>query len=206
MTMMDRQTNSMWYHLDGKAVNGALKGVQMKFVMLLHTTWDEWRALYPNSVVLSNDTSFRAQYRHDNIGAPNPGIAREIMNLDARLKPEELVLGIFAGGQYNAYPLSTLKQTSGVVNDTLGGIPIVVFYDAKANSAAAFSRSVNGMEARFEAASGAKFAARDNLANLTWDLSGRASTGAQLEFVTSYLSEWYGWSAYHPATGIYAAK
>ena len=40
-----------------------------------------------------------------------------------------------------------------------------------------------------------------------WDRSGRAvagpDTGAELGFVTSFVTEWYGWAAYHPNTGIF---
>ena len=30
--------------------------------------------------------------------------------------------------------------------------------------------------------------------------------GVQLTFVTSFLTEWYGWAAFHPDTGIYGAE
>ena len=29
--------------------------------------------------------------------------------------------------------------------------------------------------------------------------------GVQLTFVTSFFTEWYGWAAFHPETGIYGA-
>jgi hypothetical protein len=29
--------------------------------------------------------------------------------------------------------------------------------------------------------------------------------GVQLAFVTSFLTEWYGWAAFHPETTIYEA-
>ena len=44
----------------------------------------------------------------------------------------------------------------------------------------------------------------------TWDLQGRAITsqleGTALEFVPSFISEWYGWSGYHPETILFAAS
>ncbi len=40
-----------------------------------------------------------------------------------------------------------------------------------------------------------------------FDLNGRATAGpladSRLPFVTSFVSEWYGWVAYHPQTSIY---
>ena len=98
-----------------------------------------------------------------------------------------------------------LEQTSGVINDNVAGTSIVVFYDAPANAAIAFSREVDGQEAQFELVTGDSFLARDSVSGTLWDFSGRSVAGEDsLDFVTSYLSEWYGWSAYHPATTIYA--
>jgi len=28
-------------------------------------------------------------------------------------------------------------------------------------------------------------------------------SGSQLEYVTSFVTEWYGWAAYHPQTNIF---
>ena len=40
-----------------------------------------------------------------------------------------------------------------------------------------------------------------------WDASGAAVSGplagTTLEFITSFVTEWYGWAAYHPDTTIY---
>ncbi len=207
MVMTDRQTQSVWTHLDGEATRGAMKGKRMKTTLLLHTTWDEWKKLYPNSVVLSNDTPFKTQYRQVSLGAPNPGAAKQFMTKDTRLAPEELLLGVRVDNSFVAYPLSALKQTPGVLNDTITNAPIVIFYDVKANAAVAYSRAIKGQTAQFEIVAGATFIARDSVTKTTWDFAGRGVAGelqgAELQFVTSYLSEWYGWSAYHPTTSIY---
>ena len=203
--MADRQTNSVWSHLDGVAIEGPLTGTEMSFIPLIHTTWEEWLDLHPDTSVLSYDTDFQAQYRDVTIGMPNGRFAQDLLTVDDRLQSEALVLGIMVEDAFVAYPVSVLEQTSGVINDEVAGIPIVVFYDAQANAAIAFSRQVDGQEAQFEIATGDSFLARDNVSGTLWDFSGRSVAGdASLNFVTSYLSEWYGWSAYHPATTIYA--
>ena len=203
--MADRQTNSVWSHLDGVAIEGPLTGTEMSFIPLIHTTWEEWLDLHPDTSVLSYDTDFQAQYRDVTIGMPNGRFAQDLLTVDDRLQSEALVLGIMVEDAFVAYPVSVLEQTSGVINDNVAGIPIVVFYDAQANAAIAFSRQVDGQEAQFERVAGDSFLARDSVSGTLWDFSGRSVAGdASLEFVTSYLSEWYGWSAYHPATTIYA--
>ena len=205
MVMADRQTNSVWSHLDGEAIEGPLTGTEMSFIPLIHTTWEEWLDLHPDTSVLSYDTDFQDRYRSVTLGMPNGRFAQDLLTIDDRLQSEALVLGVMEGDAFIAYPVSVLEQTSGVINDNIAGTPVVVFYDAQANAAIAFSRQVDGQEAQFEMVTGGSFLARDSVSDTVWDFSGRSVAGdASLDFVTSYLSEWYGWSAYHPATTIYA--
>ena len=207
MVMTDRQTNSIWSHLDGEAFEGLMIGTEMGFLPLIHTTWEEWLALYPETSVLSYETDFEAQYRNVTIGMPNGRFDRELLSVDDRLRSEELVLGVMVGDAFVAYPVASLAQTSGVINVQVDGTPIVVFYDAAANAGIAFSRNLDGEIARFERAPGTSFLAVDSISGSLWDFSGRNVSDdladASLTFETSYLSEWYGWSAYHPDTTIY---
>lgn len=205
MVITDRQTNSIWSHLDGDAFQGPLTGTGMDFLPLIHTTWEEWRTLHPETTVISYDTEYQAQYRSVTLGMPNGRFADQLLTIDDRLQSEALVLGVMVDDAFVAYPVSELEQTSGVLNENIAGIPIVVFYDAGNNAAIAYSRVVDGEEAQFELVPGGSFAARDSVSDTLWDFEGQSVSGEDsLEFVTSYLSEWYGWSAYHPATTIYA--
>lgn len=205
--MVDRQTNSVWTHLDGEAIDGTMQGSKMEIVFLVHTTWKEWQRLHPDTLVLSDDTPFRSRYREVKIGQPNGRASQALLYGDDRLKAEELVLGVRAGDTYAAYPLVELNETNGVVEDILGDTPIVVFYDAVAVSAIAFSSLVEGRRALFENVGDGTFLARDSITGTTWDFTGQGVAGtlkgASLKFVASYLSEWYGWSAYHPSTSVY---
>ena len=210
LVMADRESNSLWTHLDGEATQGPLAGAKMEFLPLVHTTRDEWQSLHPDTVVLSDDTPFRSRYRDVRLGVASPRQTQQFLSGDDRLSSAELVLGVVMGDSYVAYPLETLATISGVLADTVDGGSIVIFYDATAESAIAFSAVVNGEVANFEPVAGQGFRARDDVTNTTWDFTGRAVDGAMkgqgLEFVTSYISEWYGWAAYHPATSVYGEE
>ena len=95
----------------------------------------------------------------------------------------------------------------GAVNDTLSGQPIVVVYDSAAQSCLAFSRVVKGQVLEFYNNANEGLELRDRAANSMWEIQGLAVKGrlkgAKLEFVSSFISEWYGWSGYHPETDIY---
>ncbi|MBI4198387.1 MAG: DUF3179 domain-containing protein [Chloroflexi bacterium] len=206
LTMRDRQTGSVWTHLDGKAISGPLQGVRLRMVPMPQMSWGEWKALHPKTVVLSPDTLFQDRYRPVRIGVFN---RQEAQFGDARLPANTLVVGVEVEGQFKAYPLAELQRAGGVVNDTLAGRPIVALYDPGANSGLAYSRQLDGATLDFSNASAEGFLPQDKQTGSTWDRQGRGTTGPlagkALAFVPSFISEWYGWSGYHPQTTIFYA-
>ena len=189
--MIDRETGSVWSHLDGEAIQGPVTGATMEFIPILLTSWEEWLDLQPNTVVLSDDTPFRSRYRDVQVGMPNSRAGQDLLYGDDRLKAEELVLGVMTDESYAAYPLFELRESGGVVNDTIDGLPIVIFYDAESNSATAFSRVIDGREAQFELVGSDPFRARDDVTNTTWNITGVGVAGEAraLDFVVAYVSE-----------------
>ena len=179
--MIDRETGSVWSHLDGEAIQGPVTGATMEFIPILLTTWEEWLDLNPDTVVLSDDTPFRSRYRDAQVGMPNPRAGQDLLYGDDRLDAEELVLGVITDESYAAYPLFELRESDGVINDTMDGMPIVILYDAESNSATAFSRVIDGQEAQFEFVSGGPFRARDDVTNTTWNITGVGVTRSPKE-------------------------
>src|SRR5690606_17095194 len=64
------------------------------------------------------------------------------------LLPGERVIGVAIGGEAVAYPLWVLDWHE-IVNDTVGGRPIVVTYNGICDSAAVFDRRAGGVERTF---------------------------------------------------------
>ena len=207
LTMIDRQTDTVWTHLEGKAIRGPLAGKRMAIVIVPHVTWAEWKAAHPTTVVLSPDTPFKDRYRSVRIGVFNQ---REASFGDDRLDANALVVGVEVEEQFKGYPLEQIELAGGVVNDTLASQPILVIYDAAAQTGLAFSRDINGELLEFYNAAPQGFELRDRETDSLWDRSGRAISGPlagmALEFVPSFISEWYGWSGYHPETELYEAS
>ena len=90
-----------------------------------------------------------------------------------------------------------------MVEDELGGFPIVVFLDPEDSFGLAYSAVLDGRELSFTVEAGAVVDDQGTV----WDISARAvagpNEGAELQFVTSFVTEWYGWVAYYPETSIY---
>lgn len=62
--MYDHETQSMWSTIEGKPVVGPLvgKGIQLKPLTVVTSTWGEWRKRHPDTTVLSLDTGFQRDY------------------------------------------------------------------------------------------------------------------------------------------------
>jgi hypothetical protein len=63
--MYDRETNSLWSALTGRALVGpqSRKGTRLTKLPVVTTTWSEWRAAHPETTVVSLDTGFERDYR-----------------------------------------------------------------------------------------------------------------------------------------------
>jgi Protein of unknown function (DUF3179) len=62
--MYDHATKSMWSTLTGSPVMGPLvgKGIELKSLYVVTTTWKEWRTRHPGTTVLSLDTGHQRDY------------------------------------------------------------------------------------------------------------------------------------------------
>ena len=205
--MKDRQTGSIWTHYDGSVLVGPLaeSGIKLEVQPLIHTTWAEWVGLYPDSLLPEWETPFTARYRDVTPGGGGigPQFQQTILHTDDRLADGELVLGAGVGTDFRAYPLADLPSTLSVIPDELGGFPVAVFVDPSASYGLAFSSVVDGTQLTFTVSDGVIV----DDEGTAWDISGKAvdgpRTGAELQYVTSFVTEWYGWVAYYPNTSIY---
>ena len=205
--MRDDQTGSVWTHFDGTVLTGPLadRGVRMELRPLIHTTWEEWLELHPETLVPIWNTGFEDNYRELEPGGS--GLSRRfqstLLNTDDRLDENELVVGAGIGEDFRAYVLSDFGGSLTAVPDVLAGHPIVVVMDPASDFGIAFSAVVGDDILDFSVVDGTLVDA----AGTTWDVGGGATSGplegTQLQFVTSFVTEWYGWAAYYPSTEIH---
>ena len=220
LVMYDRQTESWWQQLTGEAIVGTLTGTVLPFVPASTVSFADFRLAYPDALVLSRDTGFDRDYgRNPYVGyddTSSPFLFQG--DTDARLKPAERVVAVDINGETVAYPFSALERRS-AIEDTVGGTPIVVFFQPGTVSAlnapsiedsrdvgasGVFRPRAAGRALTFRTEDGAIF---DNETGSTWSVLGRAVDGAlegvALEPVVHGDHFWFAWAAFKPETRVW---
>jgi len=130
--LYDRGTLSLWSQLLSKAISGPLKGRQLEALPVMHTSWADWRARHPRTVVLSRDTGFPRDYGRDPYAAyaESERIMFPVGRTNRSLHPKERVIGISLGGAHKAYPFVELDRSPGPLADRVGGQAVTVEFDA----------------------------------------------------------------------------
>ncbi len=137
LLMYDHQTESLWSQISMEAVAGPLMGAKLKSIYLVHTTWDEWKAEQPETLVLSTRTGYVRDYSRD----PYDGYAQrrdlmfDVTHFDPTYHPKAWVLGVEIDGTAKAYAFSELEKTEAPVRDRVNGRTILVQYNRQATSA-----------------------------------------------------------------------
>lgn len=222
LLMWDRQTESWWQQVGGAAIAGELAGRRLAVVPAAIVAWGEFRRTHPRGKALLADTGSGVDYD----AAPYAGYDGEWgyphmlgRAPDLRLPSMERALGLAVNGQAVAYPFSRLAAER-VVNDVVGDMDVVVFYEPTAlspfeskaggderravGSATAYRASVDGMALTFALRDGRVV---DTQTGSEWSALGRATAGElageELELLAHGTYFWFAWAAFYPGTDIW---
>lgn len=178
LIMFDRETRSLWSHITGKAVAGALTGTKLTMLPAVHTTWGLWRASHPDTVVLEK---------------------RSWSRRSPHLFESSYALGLVLEGQAIGFPFSALSRTP-LAHVTHADRPLVVVYIQPAATALAFRREVEGRILTFHQLTrqGELWQMTDRETGSRWNaLTGQAVAGPlagtslpPVPATQAYLSNW----------------
>lgn len=207
LVMYDRQTDTLWTQVDGRAVRGPLSGRQLEIVPAVHATWREWLALYPRSEVLRKRGEFQSSYEDYNRNPGRLGIMGR-RNADARLPGKERVLGIRVGNAAMAFPLKSVRDAR-LAEAEVGGLPVLLVAAAPHLPVLAYERHAGARELTFRlVTAGGQTVLRDTETGSTWEIAtGMAvdgpMAGIRLSRATAAPAFWFGWRGYFPGTGVW---
>ena len=184
-----------------------LTGDHLELMPIIETTWGVWKALYPNTTVLSDNTGFSRDYSRYPYGTyrSNNGLLLfPITKEDLRLNRKDIIFGLTLNNIERAYPFKLMGERA-VLNDDVGGAKVVVLYSKEAKFAVAFYREVDRQVLNFElqdVLGSALITFRDNETGTIWNMKGEAISGplavnrTSLEQVPAYNAMWFAWGAF----------
>ena len=190
----DHTTGSWWRQANGEAVTGERKGTKLPELPMVQVTLKQWLSMYPNSLIMQGDPTFKDEYAKDY--AYERGFSRkELTGTDtASWKDKSWVVGVTVDGSSKAYDWNRLNRER-VVNDKIGGTPVVVLLGADSLSYFAFRRPSEAT----------RFSIRgDSLVSdgHSYALSGSGADG-RLEPLNASQEFWHSWRTFQPATTRY---
>ena len=210
LVMYDRETDSLWSQFTGGAVQGPLSGSELEVLASSLTTWGAWRELHPDTLVLDQGGRRRDSYSGYYLSG-SAGVLGE-SNGDDRLARKDLVFGVRLETGAKAYALDALERDA-VVNDTIGGRPVVVAFDADTETGVAYAAEIDGRRLTFAAAEPGTGggAVSDAETGTRWSVAtGEAIEGElaghRLESLPSFAVFWFAWSDYFPDGELYAPE
>ena len=218
LIMYDRQTDSNWPQLRLQADEGELRNTKLKLIDHTEIEWGSWKNLYPGTLILSrnsggrNPSSYLATL-YQGYRRPNSKPLFPMNYSDSRLMPKIRVLGVYAGTETKAYPMSAFGAGRKIFNDSVDNVPIAVFGDKASRMMRAFFSSVNGQNLTFKFKSGTESGNLNNVRFIddqtgsTWNLSGEAIDGTlkgeRLERPDSFVAYWFAWSAFNRSSELW---
>ena len=221
LIMYDRQTETWWQQATGDAIAGELTGAHLEFYPASMISWEDFKSQHPDGKVLSRETGHSRNYgRNPYFGYDDIDQTPFLFNgtTPDQLPPMARVLTVDLNGEAVAYPYDVLRQL-GVINDTVGGEAVVVFWaegtasaldrsnlpeGREVGSAVAYSRSLDGRLLTFKFADGKIL---DEQTGSEWNILGHGIagewTGKGLTPLVSINHFWFSWAAFKPETRIY---
>ncbi|MDY6770283.1 MAG: DUF3179 domain-containing protein [Candidatus Nanohaloarchaea archaeon] len=206
LVMYDRRTETYWSQIEGEAIVGPQVPAELDLVSSVITTWGEWRDSHPGTVVLSRKTGIYSPRRYGS--NPYTSFQRSdrvgfgVDDVDDRLHAKELVYGVAAGNASTAYIEDDIRQVD-VINDRVGGLPVLVVEDQESGGIRVFDRTVDGTGMTFAMEGGELVDENGDRWSFTGEAQEGPHRGEQLEQLNSHGFFWFAWSSFHPETSIY---
>ena len=207
--MQDDQTGSWWQQASGEAIAGPLRGQHLELVFHDEVSFATWKQEQPRGRVLRPEESapWRKFSKDWEVETATLPVVTPRLPGGEPLPAREVVVGVRAGGEARAFPLTKVRQQSPLL-DTLGGTPLLLVMGDDGRSVRAFDRRLDGRELRLFARPGSQpLRLVDAETRSEWSFTGEAVSGPlagkRLAKVYVLLDYWFDWRTYNPRTTVY---
>ncbi len=203
LVMYDRQTQTYWSQVQGRAIVGPLVPSELEIRTSVITGWQDWRNGHPDTKVLSRDTGIYPASSYDSNPytgyAATESVGFGVGEVDDRLPSKTLVYGLTAGGVSKAYTEKDIRRED-LIQDELGGVPVMLVEDQQDGGIQAYTREVDGGTLEFSIENDQLVDGEGN----EWSFDGEKLNGEEeLEQLPTHGFYWFAWSKFHPDTSVY---
>jgi hypothetical protein len=190
----DATTGSWWRQATGEAIAGPRKGQRLTALHSEQMTLANWLALHPDTLIMQGDPRFKDQYPND--AKYETGESRSTLTGTDRASwaDKSWIVGVDFGDAARAYDWNRLRRER-IVNDIVGGRPIVIVLAPDDVSFVAFERP--DRETTFSL-DGDRVVGGGH----RYDFAGRGE-GAELRRIFVSQEFWHSWRSFHPHTDQY---
>ena len=210
LILYDRASGSRWSQMRQQSVWGGRRGEIAEQIQVIETSWPTWQSMYPDSLVLTEDTGFSRPYGDYPYLSyrTNSDLLFPVSELDNRLHPKRRVIGIRSNAAGKAYQIDSFGSTTQTINDQLENTPIVVVGNTDLDFAAIYSRELDdGTILDLSPVQNQLPVVMSDSEGNNWDIFGIAvsgpRTGVQLERTPSFTAMWFAWAAFFNNTEIH---
>lgn len=210
LILYDRESESNWSQMLEQSVQGPRSAERPQRLQVVETTWATWRAMYPDSFVMTRSTGSVRDYDAYPYGNYrfDEDLLFPVSNRDNRLHPKERVIGIRNSTSSKVYQIGGFGTATQAVNDHFAGDPIVAVGNSAADIAVIFSRELgDGTILTFSPLDGQLPNIMSDSEGNVWDVFGNAvsgpRTGERLASTNSYTAMWFAWVAFFPDAEIH---
>ena len=128
---------------------------------------------------------------------------------DVHLDPHDMVIGLEINGDVRAFPIKWINRPH-LVEDTIGGLPILMSYCMLCNSAMAFRSELNGQKLKLIAALQWEnnvilydIKTTNMVQQVTGEIIYGPDAGKTLDFYATRIMNWAAWKTHYPHTKVF---
>jgi hypothetical protein len=200
----------------GQKVTGPERGTALRQLPVVMTNWRAWSAAHPDTEVMSLEGTPDADIFERYYVTNRAGLYQQ-SSKDRRWHDKDTVLGIQVNGEARAYPYPALIERP-LVQEELGGTPVLVLQERISATGVAFNRTVDGRVLTFapdsrnprrpDSANGRNihyepWFLKDEQTGSRWRaITGQCVSGTlkgkRLEMLPAQVGFWFAWSRFYP--------
>ena len=201
LVMFDRESETLWTQLDGRAIQGDDLGGRLAHYPSVFTTWEKWKREHPDTLALekAEDERERTGSRYADYFEDPDRLFMEHLGDDlGGIGPKDVVYGVLVDEGALAVSEAVLAGR-GVVNAVVAGTPVAFLRSRASEAVLAVDRRLGERVLVLE-----PYKEEDPLLLFRDTLTGEVHGPDELQTLRVDRAYWYAWSRSHRGSRILA--